>query len=204
MRRTGIEFSQLPRRKEPEIPNIVLLPMPYGCLNSGALSGASRKALERALDQWQKTMQISKPTTYLVLASFEVNSGPELELAKEMVSRSLTVEECASQVIPLRARNEEELANKLVHNKTLMPVQTLILFVESRHALGLRPIFRRKFGKALEIKKFKADFEFDHPWISTSSSLVWFFRNVVLGTWQRMKRRMGRGLRKRLKSLFWS
>lgn len=178
--------------------------MLYGCLDSGGLSEASRKALERALDQWQKTMQLAKPTTYLVLASFERESGKELELTKEMVSRSLTVEECAGQVVPLRARNEEELALKLAHNKTLMPVQTLILFAESRHALSLRPIFKRKFAKAVEIKKFKADFEFDHPWISTSSSLVWFCRNVVSGAWQRMKRRMGRGLRKKLKSLFWS
>ncbi len=178
--------------------------MPYGCLNSRTLCAASRKALDLSLDQWQRSMQIYKPKTFLVLASHEDGSGTELELKREIVARSLTESELSTNVVLIRAKNEEELAARIARNKTLMPIQTLMLFAESRHSLGLRPIFRRKFGNALEIKKFKADFEFNHPWISTSASLTWFFRNLTLGVWLGIRKRTGRRLRKKLKSLFWS
>ena len=178
--------------------------MPYGCLGSKNLSAASHKALEKALEQWQRSMQISKPRAFLVIAAYDDGSGPELELKRELVRRSLTEEEFATNVIALTAKNEEDLATKIARNKTLMPVQTLILFAESRHALSMRPIFKRKFGKALETKTFKVDFEFNHPWISTSSSLAWFFRNLTLRAWFEVKKRAGRRLRKKLKFLFWS
>lgn len=178
--------------------------MPYGCLAGKTLSAASRKALEGALEHWQKSMQISRPKTFLLLASYEEGSGPELELKRDLVSSAVADEGLCNNVIAITAKNEEELATKVARNKTLMPIQTLILFAESRHALALRPIFKRKFGRALEIRKFKADFEFHHPWISTSSSIVWFFRNLLLGVWVGIRKRSGRSLRKKFKLFFWS
>lgn len=149
-------------------------------------------------------MQISKPKTFLVLASHEDSSGMELDLKREVVCRSFTGDEFFPNVISIRAKNEEELAIKIARNKTLWPIQTIILFTESRHAISIRPIFKRKFGRALEIKKFKAEFEFNHPWISTSSSLAWFFRNLLLGVWVGMRKRSRGSLRKKLKFFFWS
>lgn len=178
--------------------------MPYGCLDTKNLSAASHKALEKALERWQRSMQISRPKTFLVLASHEESSGLELELKEELILRSLTQDEFRTNVIIITAKNEEDLAMKITRNKILSPVQTLILFAESRHALSIRPIFKRRFGRALEIKTFKADFEFNHPWISTASSFVWFFRNLILRMWVGIRKRTGRRLRKRLKSLFWS
>ena len=160
--------------------------------------------MERALEEWQRSMQVSKPKTLLVLATYEENHTAELQLKRELASRVLGEEELATRVVEIAAKNEEELALKIARNKTCCPIQTLILFTESRHALSLRPIFKRKFGKALEIKKFKADFEFNHPWISTSTSLAWFFRNFNLGIWVGLKNRMGRRWRKLLRYLFWS
>ncbi len=178
--------------------------MPYGCLNPRTLCAASRKALELSLEQWQRSMQIYKPKTFLVLASHENGSGTELELKRAILAHTLSDSELSANVIVVRAKNEEDLAARIARHKTLMPIQTLIVFAESRHSVALRPIFKRKFGTALKIKKFKSEFEFNHPWISTSSSLTWFFRNLTLGLWLRIKKRMGRGLRKRLRELFWS
>ena len=178
--------------------------MPYGCLDVKTLSAASRKALEGALEHWQRTMQISRPRTFLLLTSYEDGSGPEVKLKRGIVSSSLAEDVLSNNVITITAKNEEELATKITRNKTLMPIQTLILIAESRHALALRPIFKRKFGRALEIRKFKADFEFNHPWVSTSSSFGWFFRNLILGIWVGIRKRTGRSLRKKLKFLFWS
>jgi hypothetical protein len=178
--------------------------MSYGCLDAQTLSAASLKSMERALEEWRRTMQVSKPNTVLVLATYEENGEVELGLRREMAARVLDAEELATRVVEVAAKNEEELAAKIAHNKTCCPIQTLMLFAESRHAISLRPIFKRKFGKALEIKKFKADFEFNHPWISTSTSLAWFFRNFNLGIWIGLKTRMGRRLRKILRYLFWS
>jgi hypothetical protein len=178
--------------------------MPYGCLDSKTLSAASVKSMERALEEWQRSMQVSKPNTVLVLATYEENPGTELELKRELTRRVLSQEELAARVVEVKAKNEEELATKIARNKICCPIQTLLLFAESRHALSVRPIFRRKFGKALEIKKFKADFEFNHPWISTATSLAWFFRNFNLGIWIGIRNRMSRRLRKILRFLFWS
>jgi aromatic ring-opening dioxygenase LigB subunit len=178
--------------------------MPYGCLDAANLSVASKRAIEKALAEWQGTRQISKPSTFLVIASHEIESDAELALKQELVARLLGDEESAQNVIVIKARNEEDLASKIAHTKSLIPIQTLILIAESRHALSLGPIFRRKFGKAIKIKKFKADFEFNHPWISTSSALVWSLRNVVVRSWFEVRKRTGRGLRKKLRFLFWS
>ncbi|MGH7773426.1 MAG: hypothetical protein ACREQA_14475 [Candidatus Binatia bacterium] len=149
-------------------------------------------------------MQISRPKTFFVLASHEESSELELELKENLILRSVTPDEFRTNVIIIIAKNEEDLAMKIARNKVLSPIQTLILFAESRHALSIRPIFKRRFGRALEMKTFKADFEFNHPWISTSSSSVWFFRNLILRMWLGIRKRTGRGLRKKLKSLFWS
>jgi len=178
--------------------------MPYGCLDAQNLSEASRKAMEKALERWQKSMQITRPKTFLVLATHDDGSGPELELRKALMARYLSEAELSAQVIAVRAKDEEELALKIAQNKAVAPVQSLILYAESRHALSIRPIFKRRFGKALEVKTFKVDFEFNHPWFSTASSLTWLFRNLALKAWFEIKKRMGRQWRKKLKSLFWS
>jgi hypothetical protein len=178
--------------------------MPYGCLDSKTLSAASVKSIERALEEWQRSMQVSRPKTLLVLAAYEENLATELALRRDLARRVLSEEELTAHVVEITAKNEEELATKIARNKTCCPIQTLILFAESRNLLSLRPIFKRKFGKALEIKKFKADFEFNHPWISTSTSLAWFFRNFNLGIWINLRNRMNRRLRKTLRYLFWS
>ncbi|HWP56804.1 MAG TPA: hypothetical protein VNL14_02835 [Candidatus Acidoferrales bacterium] len=178
--------------------------MPYGCVEGGTLSAASKKALEKALSEWQGTRRISKPSTFLILASHDLEVDHELALKHEMLANLLGEEDFASNVVVIKARNEEELANRLARTKSLLPIQTLIVFAESRHALSLGPIFRRKFGKAVKIKKFKADFEFNHPWISTSSSAVWSLRNLTMRSWFEIRRRTGRGLRKKLRFLFWS
>lgn len=178
--------------------------MPYGCLSDEALSAASQKALQKAVEQWQGTMQISKPGTFIVLAAHEDGGSAEIELKRALLARFLNEAELSQNVVTLTARNEEDLANRLAHNKAITPIQTLIVFAESRHVVSLKPIFKRKFGKAVEIKKFRSEFEFSHPWISTSSPAVWSLRNLLLRGWFEIKRRTGRSLRKRLRFLFWS
>jgi hypothetical protein len=178
--------------------------MPYGCVDTANLSAASKKALEKALAEWQGTRKISKPSTFLVIASHELDSDQELALKQEMVARLLGDDESANNLIVIKARNEEDLAGRIAHTKSLLPIQTLLVVAESRHALSLAPIFKRKFGKALKMKRFRADFEFNHPWISTSSSLVWSLRNFGVRSWFEVRKRTGRGLRKKLRFLFWS
>ena len=178
--------------------------MPYGSLDSDTLSMASQKGLERAVTEWQGTRQISKPSTFLVIASYKYQSDQEQALRKALVARLLGDDEFKDNIIFIEARNEEDLATKVVRTKALIPIQTLLLFAESRHAVSVSPIFKRKFGGALKIKKFKADFEFNHPWISTSSPAVWSLRNVIVRSWFEIRKRSGRGVRKKLRYLFWS
>jgi hypothetical protein len=178
--------------------------MPYGCVDSANLSAASRKAVEKATREWQETRQISKPTTFLVIASYQNDSDEELALRQQLVSHLFGNDEFRQNVVVINARNEEDLASRITHTKSLTPIQTLILFAESRHALSVGPIFNRKFGKALKIRKFKADFEFNHPWISTSSPIVWSLRNFIVRSWFEVRKRTGRKLRKTLRFLFWS
>jgi hypothetical protein len=178
--------------------------MPYGCVDAANLSAASKKAFEKGLAEWQGTRQISRPSTFLIIASHDLDSDRELALKQEMVSRLLGDDESGNNLIVIKARNEEDLASRIVHTKSLIPIQTLLVVAESRHALSLAPILKRKFGKATKIKKIKADFEFNHPWISTSSSLVWSLRNFGVRSWFEVRKRTGRGLRKKLRFLFWS
>jgi hypothetical protein len=81
-------------------------------------------------------------------------------------------------------------------------VETITVFVENRNVVSVKAIFRRKFGKTLQIRKFKADFEFNHQWITTSTSFAWRLRNWLLRFWFEVKRRMGRGLRKKIRYWF--
>jgi hypothetical protein len=83
-----------------------------------------------------------------------------------------------------------------------LPVETIIVFAESRNAVSIKAIFRRKFRKTLQMRKFKADFEFNHQWITTSTPLAWSSRNWLLRIWFNSKRRLGRGMRKRLRHWF--
>jgi hypothetical protein len=68
--------------------------------------------------------------------------------------------------------------------------------------VSVKAIFKRKFSKTLVIRKFKADFEFDHHWITTSTSFAWFSRNWLLRLWFELKKRLGRRMRKKIRFLF--
>jgi hypothetical protein len=176
--------------------------MPYGCLNSKQLSQASRVSLDKALDWWQKSMQTSKHKTYIVLAGYNEDKGQEIRLRREIIAETLQDAELLNNLTDVSARNEAGLAQKIARVRELLPIESITVFVESRNAVSVKAIFKRKFGKTLQIKKFKAHFEFNHRWISTSTSLAWFGRNVLLRVWFEAKRRMGRTLRKRLRLLF--
>src|SRR5215467_6629063 len=176
--------------------------MPYGFLDAKKLSHASYIGLEKALDWWQKSMRTSKHKTFLVLAGYDDDRGEEIRLRNEIITQKLQDEELLSQLVELSASNEAGLAQKLSRMRDLLPVETITVFTESRNAVSVKAIFKRKFGKTLQIRKFKADFEFDHRWISTSTSFAWFFRNWLLCLWFEAKKRMGRGLRKKIRYLF--
>ena len=103
---------------------------------------------------------------------------------------------------PGSARNEISLAQKISRIRSLLPFETVTVFVEERNAISVRAIFRRKFGKTLHIRKIKADFEFNHQWITTSTSFAWSARNWLLRIWFEVKKRMGRGLRKKIRYWF--
>ena len=178
--------------------------MPYGCLNPQTLSQASRLGLEKAADWWQKSMQTSKHKTYFVLAGYDSDAGEEIELRKQILQRRLNGQEpeLLNNIIEVSANNEVGLAQKISRVRDLLPIETITVFVESRNAVSVKSIFKRKFGKTLQIRKFKAEFEFDHQWISTSTSLAWFSRNWMLRIWFESKKRLGRGLRKKIRFLF--
>ena len=176
--------------------------MPYGILDQQRLSQASRTSLERALDWWQKSMQTTKHKTYFVLAGYDLDHGQEMKLRREIVKSSLQEPELLANIIEVSANNEVGLAQKLARVRAIVPVETITVFVETRNAVSVKAIFKRKFGKTLQIRKFKAEFEFNHQWITTSSSFAWFSRNWFLRIWFEMKRRMGRGMRKRIRYWF--
>jgi hypothetical protein len=176
--------------------------MPYGCLDSEHLSRASRMSVEKAVDWWQKSMVTSKHKTYFVLAGYDEDGGQEIQLRRKIVTQALEDSELLNNLVEITARNEIGLAQKLARVRALLPIETLTVFVESRNAVSVKAIFRRKFGKTLRIRKFKADFEFNHQWISTSTSLAWFSRNWLLRVWFEMKKRLGRGIRKKIRFLF--
>jgi hypothetical protein len=176
--------------------------MPYGVLDSQRLSQASRICLERALDWWQKSMHTTKHKTYFVLAGYDVDHGQEIKLRRGIIDASLQEPELLNNIIEISAKNEVNLAQKIARVRTLLPVETITVFVESRNAVSVKAIFRRKFGKTLQIRRIKADFEFNHQWITTSTSFAWFSRNWFLRIWFELKRRMGRGLRKRIRYWF--
>jgi hypothetical protein len=176
--------------------------MPYGCAGSKSLSQASRIGLERAVDWWQKSMQTSKHKTYFVVAGYTDDAGQELSARKEFINKSDIDPELLANLIEITARNEEALALKISRTRELLPVETLTVFVEARNAVSVQAIFKRKFGKTLQMRKFKARFEFNHQWITTSTSFAWFSRNWLLRVWFEMKKRMGRRVRKKIRYLF--
>jgi hypothetical protein len=178
--------------------------MPYGSLNAEALSQASRIGLEKAADWWQKSMQTSKHKTYFLVTGYDDDKGQEIRLRKEALRKTLESEDAESlnNVIEISAKNEVGLAQKISRIRDLLPIETITVFVESRNAVSVRSIFKRKFGKTLQIRTFKADFEFNHQWISTSTSFAWFSRNWLLRIWFDLKKRLGRGIRKKLRFLF--
>jgi hypothetical protein len=178
--------------------------MPYGSLGAHGLSQASRLGLEKAVDWWQKSMLTSKHKTYFVLAGYDDDAGKEIQLRNEALHKILDgqEQELFNNVIELSATNEVGLAQKISRVRDLLPIETITVFVESRNAVSVKSIFKRKFGKTLQIRKFKADFEFDHQWISTSTSFAWFSRNWLLRIWFELKKRLGRGLRKKIRYLF--
>lgn len=176
--------------------------MPYGILDPQRLSQASRTSLERALDWWQKSMQTTRHKTYFVLAGYDLDHGQEIRLRREIVEAAVQDPELLANIVEVSAKNEDGLAQKIARVRALVPVETITLFVETRNAVSVKAIFRRKFGKTLQIRKFKTNFEFNHQWITTSSSFAWFSRNWFLRIWFELKRRMGRGMRKRIRYWF--
>ena len=182
--------------------SIVIVAMPYGCLNPQTLSQASRIGMEKALDWWQKSMHTSKHKTYLVVAGYDDDRGQELQLRKALVAQALEGSELLSNLIEVSARNEEGLALKISRVRALLPVETITVFTESRNSVSVKAIFKRKFGKTLQIRKFKARFEFNHQWITTSTSFAWRARNWLLRAWFELKKRLGRGIRKKIRFLF--
>jgi hypothetical protein len=176
--------------------------MPYGCAGSKSLSEASRIGFEKAIDWWQKSMQTSKHKTYFILAGYTDDAGQELSVRREIIDKATIDPELLKNLIEIRARNEEALAIKISRTRQLLPVETITVFVEARNAVSVKAIFKRKFGKTLQIRKFKARFEFNHQWITTSTAFAWLSRNWLLRVWFEMKKRMGRGLRKKIRFLF--
>ena len=182
--------------------SIVIVAMPYGSLDLERLSQASRIGLEKGLDWWQKSMLTSQHKTYFVVAGYDDDSGQELRLRREIVNKALQGSELLNHVVEISAKNEENLALKISRVRDLFPVETITVFAESRNAVSVKAIFKRKFGKTLQIRKFKAEFEFNHQWISTSSSFAWFSRNWLLRIWFELKKRLGRGVRKKIRFFF--
>lgn len=176
--------------------------MPYGVLDSQRLSQASRICVERAVDWWQKSMQTSKHKTYFVLAGYDIDRGQEINLRRAFVEKTLQEPELLANLVEVSARNEVALAQKIARVRSLLPVETITVFVETRNAVSVKAIFKRKFGKTLQLRKFKARFEFNHQWITTSTSFAWCIRNWFLRAWFELKKRMGRGLRKKIRYWF--
>lgn len=176
--------------------------MPYGILDPQRLSQASRTSLERALDWWQKSMQTSKHKTYFVLAGYDLDQGQEIKIRREIIEGSVQEPDLLANIIEVSATNEVGLAQKIARVRAIVPVETITVFVETRNAVSVKAIFKRKFGKTLQIRKFNANFEFNHQWITTSSTFAWFSRNWFLRIWFEMKRRMGRGMRKKIRYWF--
>ncbi|HEX5022228.1 MAG TPA: hypothetical protein VFX54_16300 [Candidatus Binatia bacterium] len=176
--------------------------MPYGVLDQQRLSQASRSSLERALDWWQKSMQTTKHKTFFVLAGYDLDRGQEIKLRREILEASIHEPELLANIIEVSAKNEVGLAQKIARVRAILPVETITIFVETRNVVSVKAIFKRKFGKTLRIRKFKANFEFNHQWITTSTSFAWFSRNWFLRIWFELKRRMGRGMRKRIRYWF--
>jgi hypothetical protein len=176
--------------------------MPYGSLGSEKLSQASRICVEKALDWWQKSMRTSKHKTYLVLAGYDGDGGREVGLRQEIVAATLQDSDLSGHVFEISAGNEVGLAQKISRVRDLLPVETITVFAESRNAVSVKAIFKRKFRKTLQLRKFKADFEFNHQWITTSTPLAWLSRNWLLRAWFETKKRLRRGFRKTLRSWF--
>ena len=175
--------------------------MPYGSLGAEKLSQASRLCLEKALDWWQKSMHTSKHKTFLVVAGYD-SDGTELALRKQITEKALKDSEFSGNVITVSATNEVTLAQKISRVRELLPVETITVFAEARNAVSVKAIFKRKFRKTLQMRKFKANFEFNHQWIATSTPLAWLARNWLLRIWFETKKRLGRGLRKKLRYWF--
>ncbi len=176
--------------------------MPYGSLGTDTLSKASRLCVEKSLDWWQKSMVSTKHKTYLVVGGYDSDRGRELALRRKIIAAALQDSEFAANVIEVSADNEVRLAQKLSRVRELLPVETITVFTESRNAVSVKAIFKRKFGKTLQIRKFKADFEPDHEWITTSTALAWWSRNWLVRLWFGTKRRLGRGVRKKIRYWF--
>jgi hypothetical protein len=176
--------------------------MPYGVLDSARLSQASHIALERALDWWQKSMHTSKHKTYFIVAGYDSDAGREIALRRGIIEATIQDPELLAHLFEVGAGNEVGLAQKISRMRALLPVETITIFVESRNAVSVKSIFKRKFGKTLQLKKFKARFEFNHQWITTSTPIAWFSRNWLLRIWFDVKRRLGRRLRKKIRYWF--
>ena len=136
--------------------------MPYGSLGAEKLSQASRIGLEKAADWWQKSMQTSSTRPTSCWRDTMTMPGRKFICASKRAQNAQRPRAgVAQQHFEVSANNEVGLAQKITHVRDL-PIETITVFVESRNAVSVKSIFKRKFGKTLQIRKFKADFEFDH------------------------------------------
>ncbi|MEO6164783.1 MAG: hypothetical protein ABIP88_11675, partial [Candidatus Binatia bacterium] len=116
----------------------MIVAMPYGVLDPQKLSQASRSCVERSLDWWQKSMQTTKHKTYLVLAGYDNDGGQEIKLRRELVDRKLQDPELIGNIVEVSANNEVGLAQKISRIRTLLPVETITVFVEARNAISVK------------------------------------------------------------------
>jgi hypothetical protein len=97
-------------------------------------------------------MHTSKHKTYFIVAGYDSDAGQEIKLRREIVDAAIQDPDLLANMLEISARNEIALAQKITRVRALLPVETITLFVESRNAVSVKSIFKRKFGKALQLK----------------------------------------------------
>ena len=140
----------------------VVVPMPYGCQN-GRLSRLSEETMARALSFWEKSFQGARSELILALGAFRPDYEEEMVLKlNQEVGFLADNKKYALKILTLQpAEDEEDFATILLQALSdLRPLMTVIVICESLHAISLKPIFRKKFGRGLvEFRTLKAEFE---------------------------------------------
>ena len=77
-------------------------------------------------------MQTSKHKTYFVIAGYDLDQGQEIKLRRALVEQTLQEPELLANIVEITAKNEVALAQKIARVRTLLPVETITVFVETR------------------------------------------------------------------------